>query len=87
MALYAFECAACGPFDVSRPMAEAGAPAACPACGAAGRRVFTSPGLARMPRGLRRARDREEKSAHEPEVVSAPSGRPLHLGHGHGHRH
>ncbi|HUG15934.1 MAG TPA: zinc ribbon domain-containing protein [Thermomicrobiales bacterium] len=41
---YDFECEMCGErFDVERPTAEAGAPAACPFCGEPARRVFTAP--------------------------------------------
>jgi putative FmdB family regulatory protein len=75
--VYAFTCAACGPFDVMRPMAAAGAPARCPECGSDARRVFSPPGLALIARPVRRALDIEEKSAHEPEVVSEKRGRPL----------
>jgi hypothetical protein len=39
--------------------------------------VFTPPGLARLVKPLRSALDREEKSAHEPDVVRAKAGRPL----------
>jgi putative FmdB family regulatory protein len=77
VALYAFDCTDCGPFELVRPMAEAGAPTRCPGCGMAARRVFTPPGLALLARPMRRARDREEKSAHEPDVVARKAGRPL----------
>ena len=77
MPIYAFACEACGEFDVTRGVADAAAPAACPACGAIARRVFSPPGLARLVKPLRTALDREEKSAHEPEVVSVKAGRPL----------
>jgi putative FmdB family regulatory protein len=77
MPVYSFTCAGCGPFDVVRPMAEAGAPARCPACGSDARRVFSPPGLALMARPVRRALDLEEKSAHEPDVVSEKRGRPM----------
>jgi hypothetical protein len=60
-----------------RPMAEAGAPARCPECGRGARRVFSPPGLALLARPVRRALDREEKSANEPEVVSEKRGRPM----------
>jgi putative FmdB family regulatory protein len=85
MPLYAFSCDACGVFDVWRPVTDAAAD--CPTCGGPARRHFTPPGVARLPAPLRRARDREERSAHVPEVVSAPVGRPLPFGHGHAHRH
>jgi putative FmdB family regulatory protein len=78
MPLYAFDCAGCGPFELRLP---AGAASRCPACGGEARRVFTPPGLARMGRPLRRALDMEERSAHEPAVVTSKHGRPFHGGH------
>jgi putative FmdB family regulatory protein len=86
MPRYAFTCEACGPFDVWRPVAEAGAALDCPACGGPARRSFTAPGLARMAAPVRAARDREERSAHAPDVVSTKSGRPM-PGHAHGAHH
>ena len=77
MPVYAFICESCGSFDLFRPMAEAGAVAACPTCGVEARRVFTPPGLAYLARPVRRALDAEEKSAHEPALVSEKRGRPL----------
>ena len=77
MPVYAFTCAGCGLFDVVRPMAQVGAPARCPACGGDARRVFTPPGVTLLARRVHRALDMEEKSAHEPEVVSQKRGRPL----------
>jgi putative FmdB family regulatory protein len=74
---YAFICERCGPFDLVRPMAEASSAAACPTCGAGARRVFTPPGLALLARPVRRALDTEEKSAHEPAVVTQKRGRPM----------
>jgi len=79
MPLYAFDCPGCGPFDL---LTEVGAAGRCPGCGTEARRVFTPPGLALLARPMRRARDMEERSAHEPEVVTTKRGRPLHLGHG-----
>jgi putative FmdB family regulatory protein len=75
--IYAFTCAECGPFDVTRPSAEVAAPVACPRCGADARRVFTPPGLALLAKPVRGLLDREEKSAHEPDVVARKTGRPL----------
>jgi putative FmdB family regulatory protein len=74
---YTFKCAGCGPFDLVRPMDEAGAPGTCPACGASARRVFTPPGVPLLARPVRRALDLEERSAHEPAVAAAKEGRPL----------
>ena len=76
MPVYAFTCAGCGAFELVRPMAEAAAPALCPACGAQARRVFTPPGLSLLAKPLRRALEVEEKSVHEPEVVTQKRGRP-----------
>jgi putative FmdB family regulatory protein len=75
--IYAFTCVECGPFEVTRRGAEAAAPAACPGCGAAARRIFTPPGLALLAKPVRGLLDREEKSAHEPDVVARKTGRPL----------
>jgi putative FmdB family regulatory protein len=75
--VYAFICESCGPFELLRPMSESGAAAACPCCGAEARRVFTPPGLALLGGPVRRVLDAEEKSAHEPDVVTEKRGRPL----------
>ncbi|MEA2289860.1 MAG: hypothetical protein QOD55_1857 [Solirubrobacteraceae bacterium] len=77
MPIYAFTCRACGSFDMTRPVADAGAPAACPRCGDDARRVFTAPGLALLATPVRGLLDREEKSAHVPEVVGEKAGRAL----------
>jgi putative FmdB family regulatory protein len=79
---YTFECAGCGPFDLVRPMAEAGAPGTCPACGVSARRVFTPPGVPLLAWPVRRALDLEEQSAHEPAVAATKEGRPLPRRHG-----
>jgi hypothetical protein len=39
--------------------------------------VFSPPGIALLERPVRRALDIQEKSAHEPEVVSEKRGRPM----------
>lgn len=77
MPLYVFHCNRCGAFDVLRPMTEAAAPAACPACGHQARRVFTPPGLRRLDAPVRRGLEAEDKSAHEPDVVSSKAGHSL----------
>jgi putative FmdB family regulatory protein len=81
--VYAFSCGDCGSFEVVRPMAEASRRASCPDCGEAARRVYTPPGLTHIAAPLRRALDGEEKSAHEPAVVSQKQGRPMPHGHSH----
>ncbi|HEU4658453.1 MAG TPA: zinc ribbon domain-containing protein [Capillimicrobium sp.] len=82
MPLYGFACDRCGPFDVRRSMSEASAPARCPSCGREARRVFTPPGLALLATPVRGALEREERSAHEPEVVTTKRGRPMPHRHG-----
>ena len=86
MPQYAFTCGSCGPFEVWRPAADAGAPLRCPECDAPAARLFTAPGLRRLPTAMRAARDREEKRASAPEVVTTKTGRPM-PGHAHGHAH
>jgi predicted nucleic acid-binding Zn ribbon protein len=58
-------------------MTDAGAAADCPDCGAEARRVYTPPGLALLGAPVRGALDREERSAHEPDVATKKDGRPL----------
>jgi len=48
MPLYTFLCDDCGPFDVSRRIADRDAPASCPTCEADAARVMTSPRLLGM---------------------------------------
>jgi putative FmdB family regulatory protein len=74
--IYAFTCRPCGPFEVTRSVADAGRPASCPTCGGDARRVFTAPGLALLAKPVRRLLDLEQRSAHEPAVVSEKAGRP-----------
>jgi putative FmdB family regulatory protein len=77
MPVYAFTCAGCGGFELTRPMVQAAAPARCPTGGRAAGGVYPPPGLAVLARPVRRALDIEEKSAHEPVVVGEKRGRPL----------
>jgi putative FmdB family regulatory protein len=86
MPQYAFACEACGPFEAWRPAADAGEPLRCPECDAPAARLFTAPGLRRLPTAMRAARDREEKSASAPDVVTTKTGRPM-PGHAHAHAH
>ncbi len=76
MPVYAFTCTGCGGFELMRPMTQAAALAPCPTCGTEARRVFTPPGLALLARPMRGALGMEEKSAHEPAVVTENRGRP-----------
>lgn len=68
-------------------MSAAEQPAACPSCDSPATRVITAPNLYRTAPWYRRARGIEERSAHEPEVVTRPSegfaGRGLPSSHHH----
>jgi putative FmdB family regulatory protein len=77
MPVYVFSCHGCGPFELTRPMAVAGAAAYCPTCLGEARRVFTPPSLTRLATPMRRVLEKEEASAHEPRVVTEKRGRPL----------
>src|SRR5262249_3933730 len=54
MPVYVFSCHDCGPFELSRPMAETGKAAHCPVCLRDARRVFTPPGITRLAAPVRR---------------------------------
>lgn len=82
MPIYPFACAACGAFEVQRPMAASADPASCPSCGERGVRIYTSPGsTASTPGSIAGAVD--ERSRHAPERVQRAVGG----GHGHDHGH
>jgi putative FmdB family regulatory protein len=73
---YDYLCAACGPFSETRPMAAYAEPQSCPGCGeAAPRALLTTPALAMMNQGQRKAYATNERSRNEPTVSSKhPSG-------------
>lgn len=75
MPTYTHRCPVCGEFDLLRPMAESGAPARCPDCGAPAGRRFGAPGLRSLDPGLRRALDTSGRSADAPDVVTSVPGR------------
>jgi putative FmdB family regulatory protein len=83
--LYVFTCEACGLFELWRPAGQAADGLVCPTCGAGARRRFTPPGVTRTPAPLRAARNREERSAQQPEVVREPAGRRLPWTERHAH--
>lgn len=74
MPLYAFSCERCGDFTAWRRLEECAKPAYCPTCDGQAQRLFTPPNLQRTPPALRQALEVEEKSGHEPEVVTRPEG-------------
>jgi putative FmdB family regulatory protein len=76
MAIYEYRCEADGSFEIVRPMGTAPASVACPECASESMRVFSNPMISFAPRALVAALDHEEKSRHEPEVVTSlpPAG-------------
>jgi putative FmdB family regulatory protein len=94
MPLYDYNCPDCGGFRAWQRMSEAADPVECPGCARPASRLVVAPSLGILPSVTRRAHERNEKSAHEPRVVSKESGAGDHghahghgHGHGHGHRH
>jgi putative FmdB family regulatory protein len=88
MPIYEYACAACGRFELRRSVAQAGRPAACPHCGASAPRRYGPPNLIPARGALARGRERSERSAYEPEVVTAQEwarrasrGRPVRARH------
>lgn len=79
MPLYDYICEACGPFRDWASLANAEALVPCPVCGASAGRSIAMPFLAIMNPNARTAHARNERSAHEPRVMSrqelAASGR------------
>lgn len=86
MPLYDYRCSACGDFRAWRRMSEANEPMQCPTCEGSAPRAVVAPNLALMNPHNRVAHQRNEKSAHEPTVVSRDRHQPQ-AGHSHGHGH
>jgi putative FmdB family regulatory protein len=99
MPLYDYHCESCGPFRRFRSIAERAAPLDCEECGAPAARTLTAPQLNLMSGNNRIAEARNEKSAHEPDVVAMvgqgskpdpvpkkPAAAHRHAGHAHAHR-
>jgi putative FmdB family regulatory protein len=90
MPRYLYECETCGPFRAWARMNECLKPMECPACQTPRPRVIAAPFIARMKAAERIAHARNERSAHEPMVMSRQelerSG-PRRHGHSHaGHK-
>lgn len=83
MATYQYRCRRHGDFDTTKPMGTAPASMPCPDCGDPAGRAYTAPLLRQTPQPTRDLLAMEERSRHEPEVVSAvppPSRRPARRG-------
>jgi putative FmdB family regulatory protein len=87
MPLYDYLCPACGPFEARGSMRESNAPALCTSCAGLAPRIMSAPHLNLMPSHNRYAEMRNEKSAHEPDVVHRMKSHGHEPGHGHTHRH
>lgn len=91
MLLYDYACSQCGPFQLFRRVADRNAIAVCPECGNNAARLMTAPFLADMNPHTRIAHQRNEKSSHEPQVMSrrqldhAGAEIPHVCAHDHGH--
>ena len=83
MPVYDYLCAGCGPFEARRPMSESQALTPCVVCRAPAPRSVSAPRLNLMSSNNRYAETRNEKSAHEPDVVHSLA--PAVHGHGHSH--
>jgi putative FmdB family regulatory protein len=90
MPIYDYLCPACGPFEERRPMSESQASATCAICLSTAARMPAAPRLNLMPSNNRIAESRNEKSAHEPDVVHRLAANDSHA-HAHGrqgsHKH
>ena len=96
MPLYDYSCDSCGEFRDWKDISQSSKPAPCPSCGNPSVRTIASPFLADMSSNTRIAHQRNEKSAHEPKIMSRKeldrsgtrrSGAHGHDGHCHGHGH
>jgi putative FmdB family regulatory protein len=68
MAIYDYDCGACGSFSLWRSLEDRNLPARCPGCGAVARRLIAAPNLSLMSAPRRAAFARNEKSQHEPGI-------------------
>jgi putative FmdB family regulatory protein len=91
MPLYDYQCDQCGSFRDWRSMSESGTDVDCPTCGEVAPRAITAPFLPVLARNTRIAHERNEKSAHEPQVMTRKQldgvGKKRGHGHGVGHGH
>jgi putative FmdB family regulatory protein len=81
MPLYEYDCHTHGTFEAVRVLTEAAQPEPCPTCHEHAPRILSAPRLAQVSRSDRIARDRNEKSGHEPLVVRKEQPARAHEGH------
>jgi len=87
MVLYDYCCEECGMFEAWQSMSRSAEPASCPGCGRESRRVLSAPFLADMDPYSRIAHQRNEKSAHEPQLESRVGQHHASASCSHGHTH
>ena len=88
MPIYDYLCQACGPFEERRPMSESKDSAICAICRVPAPRMPAAPRLNLMSSNNRIAETRNEKSAHEPDVVHRMAAHDSHArGQQHHHVH
>jgi putative FmdB family regulatory protein len=80
MPLYEYDCPEHGTFEARRPMAEFDAQGTCPACQCSSPRVLSVPRLRTVDPSQRAARDRNERSQHEPKLVTREPRAPTEAG-------
>jgi len=78
VAVYEYRCVRDGAFEVARPIGTAPKSIACPVCAGEAARAFSSPMLTLAPRALVAALDHEEKTRHEPDLVTSLPRAPAH---------
>lgn len=88
MPVYGYLCADCGPFEATRPIAQATRPQPCPECGRRAARELASPHVRTSWASVRyMAEARNEKSANEPPVEHRLKGTTAHHHHHGRHKH
>lgn len=70
MPVYDYRCPTCGPFQNPGSLARSAAPAHCPSCQTSSPRVIQAPFLNTMKSIRRIAHEHNERSAHEPRIMS-----------------
>jgi putative FmdB family regulatory protein len=76
MPMYEYECVSHGVFEGMRALCDAALPERCPSCGLNAARILSAPCLAQVAGSERIARDRNERSRHEPRLVRGPDPYP-----------
>ncbi|HEY2733790.1 MAG TPA: zinc ribbon domain-containing protein [Polyangiales bacterium] len=78
MPMYEYQCGAHGVFEAMRSLKDSASATPCPACGDGAKRILSAPRLAQMEASQVKARDRNERSRHEPRVSNQkPHGQPM----------